>query len=232
MFFFFTCFRSVDGRWEPETTISNINNMWQQWCFSLRVGQIRGLAVSLHCEGMTTNEEICQAALRSTLANQEPAANRHALRQKPKPGCRDTEQRRERRIGMRSKKRGKRRRLAGSKKDKGREVWLRRREAGEWNEKIEGWWMGKERRKNSCKRRSSGASIKPFNKRLKTRQNTKMTLTSDSLADVTANVSCKRGFPPVCERRCWTSVAFLSTYTSKELKASAAHRDGCMFMDV
>lgn len=73
-------------------------------------------------EGMTTNEEICQAALRSTLANHAPAANRHALQQKPKPMCRDTEQRGERRIEMRSKKRGKRRRLVGSKKDRGREV--------------------------------------------------------------------------------------------------------------
>lgn len=53
---------------------------------------------------MTTNEEICQAALRSTLANHAPAANRHALPQKPKPVRRDAEQRGERRIEMRSKK--------------------------------------------------------------------------------------------------------------------------------
>lgn len=87
-----------------------------------------------------------------------------------------------------------RRRLVGSKKDRGREVWLRRRGAGEWNEKIEGWWMGKERSKNSCKLRSSAASINPFNKRLKTRQNSKMTLTSEPLVGVTANVLCKAGF--------------------------------------
>lgn len=54
--------------------------------------------------------------------------------------------------------------------------------------------MGKERSKNSCKLRSSAASINPFNKRLKTRQNSKMTLTSDPLAGVAANVLCKAGF--------------------------------------
>lgn len=73
--------------------------------------------------------------------------------------------------------------------------------------------MGKERSKNSCKRRSSAASIKPFKKRLKSRQNTEMTLTSDSLADVKANVLRKRGVLPVYEERGLTSVAFLSTYT-------------------
>lgn len=72
--------------------------------------------------------------------------------------------------------------------------------------------MGKERSKNSCKRRSSAASINPFNKRLKTIQNSEKTLTPDSLAEVKANALCNRGFLRVCEERCLSRVAFLSTY--------------------
>lgn len=61
---------------------------------------MRELVVSLHYEGMMTNEEICQAVLRSTLANHDPVANRHGPQQKPKTQTSGVR----RRIEMRSKK--------------------------------------------------------------------------------------------------------------------------------
>lgn len=142
-------------------------------CLCARVGGYRAVVLSLHYERMTTNEEICWAILRFTSANYEPFthANMHTARD-TRPFMlwhsavgweRNRNEVKKKEKNQREMRKPQRSRLVGWKKDRGREVWLRRRGAGEWNEKIErgdGW----ERRgwENSRELHSSAAFIIPF----------------------------------------------------------------------
>lgn len=80
-------------------------------CLRACVGGYSSLILSLHYEGMTTNEEICRAILRFTSTNHEPVIHTYTLQGRLGPLCCDTQQLGERGIEMRYKKKKKKERV-------------------------------------------------------------------------------------------------------------------------